>query len=122
MLPIFSSVQAAFGGWDVSFDEMPKTPTEITAWLKSHRGLRPVEPWVITFFEMLNTANGYGPADEIPHQDYRARKSLLLHSSPHPAYFHKAPCIHLQYHRVSDLPSNFVALGDTVMRVNPIWG
>jgi hypothetical protein len=35
---------------------------------------------------------------------------------------HSAPCVFVKYHEVARLPSNFVALGDSVMRGSPVYG
>lgn len=31
------------------------------------------------------------------------------------------PCSNIQYHKVPDLPVNFVAVGDSVLQLNPIY-
>ncbi|KIJ68613.1 hypothetical protein HYDPIDRAFT_81894 [Hydnomerulius pinastri MD-312] len=32
------------------------------------------------------------------------------------------PCNHVRFHEMSNLPSNFIAIGDSVMRLNPVFG
>ncbi|KAH7924669.1 hypothetical protein BV22DRAFT_1090482 [Leucogyrophana mollusca] len=87
------------GVWSPS-DEMPKTLPEIKEFCRSMILSKPIPEWWMQMLDML---------DEV--QD-----TVECHIARCP------PSTCLRFHEAANLPSNYIAIGDSVMRVNPVFG
>ena len=96
----------------------PERPEDLVPWGKSIRGKEPIPQWVFEMIEMLRENE-----EEVVIRDTgRVRKCkyrvLTIHDLKD-----TAACSWIHYEKVSQMiPSNLIATGDSVMRVNPIYG
>ncbi|KZS94231.1 hypothetical protein SISNIDRAFT_549413 [Sistotremastrum niveocremeum HHB9708] len=96
-----NTVQIACGGWDMH--ERPRSIDDIRTFISQIKGAEPFPSFVFPFLDALEENNCGASA----------------------TYFDTRcpPCHSIKYHEVADmLPSNLIALGDSVMRVNPVRG
>ncbi|KAJ8472462.1 hypothetical protein ONZ45_g16642 [Pleurotus djamor] len=95
------TIQLCCGGWgDVN---LPKERDSILPYVRNVKGDRPPAPWVIKVIEMLTQCESKGGNIIF--------KPLKI---PAPSY--------VQYHHhIATLPSNFLAIGDSEMQLNPIF-
>ncbi|KAF8590234.1 hypothetical protein K439DRAFT_1330922 [Ramaria rubella] len=90
------TIELCCGGWgDV---RLPEKSDDIEGYVRSLRGPAPVPKWVLNVLAILNE-NG----------------SPIFHPVKIP------PCSWIQYRLLSNLPSNFVAIGDSEMQLNPVF-
>ncbi|KAF8577069.1 hypothetical protein K439DRAFT_587302 [Ramaria rubella] len=90
------TIELCCGGWgDV---HLPKKSDDIEGFVRSLRGPVPVPTWVLNVLTVLNE-NG----------------SPVFHPVKIP------PCSWVQYRLLSNLPSNFIAIGDSEMQLNPVF-
>ena len=96
-----SIVQFACGGWDLP--ARPRSIDDVRTFIKSLKGLDPVPDYI---FKILDALDKSGAESQASYTDVRV-----------------PPCHLVKYHEKKDiLPTNFVAIGDSVSRVNPIRG
>ncbi|KAG8926052.1 hypothetical protein FRC02_009254 [Tulasnella sp. 418] len=89
------------GGWNVS--ERPHSFDEYRAYVSSLDFMEPVPKWVFALFDFLEEH-----ADEV---------------NPRWNDANVGPLYWVQYHKALDVvPSNFIAVGDASMKLNPIFG
>ncbi|KIJ42124.1 hypothetical protein M422DRAFT_31490 [Sphaerobolus stellatus SS14] len=93
-----NTIHVACGGWGL--ENPPQTISEVREIASTLRLARPLPSWVIPFLDFLDKEN-------LP--------CVHLH-------LRCPPAVWLQYHKATNLPSNFVALGDAVMNLNPLQG
>ncbi|KAG8880664.1 hypothetical protein FRB97_000618 [Tulasnella sp. 331] len=91
-------VQFAHGG--AAFVERPKTIDQVQKFLASMNPRGPLPKWVHETVEMLRECE-----EEATHSEMRI-----------------PTCSYIQYHKASDLPSNFIAVGDSFLRLSPAMG
>ncbi|KAL5529778.1 hypothetical protein ACEPAG_5765 [Sanghuangporus baumii] len=93
-------IEWAFGGW--GDPPLPETFSEVKDWLGNLEKEKEtvIPPWI---YELVDT--------------------LLKIDGDHETELGRYPsCSWIRYERAPYIPSNFVAVGDAVMRVNPIYG
>ncbi|KAF7322200.1 hypothetical protein MKEN_00744500 [Mycena kentingensis (nom. inval.)] len=90
----------AFTGCYGDARAQPKNVDELLAYMHGLYTVEPIPDWIFEFVDRLR---------EIEHTSL-----LSLVKVP--------PTTYVRYHLAENLPSNFVALGDSVMTVNPIFG
>lgn len=96
-----NTLQFAAGGFDVP--AKPRSISDLRIFFRSLKGIDPVPDFM---YRMLDVLEKTGADQKATYSDARV-----------------PPCYYVKYHEVSDkMPSNFVALGDSVMRVNPVRG
>ncbi|KAG8945043.1 hypothetical protein FRC03_001829 [Tulasnella sp. 419] len=88
----------AIGGWDLQ--EKPRGTEELKIVLRSINTSEPIPQWVYDLIDMV-------AEDAVPEWDIDVRVP---------------PLSYVQYHLAPNMPTNFCALGDSVMRVNPLFG
>ena len=98
---------------------MPSTMEEMIQWTKEMEVAVPLPQWYFDFLEMIkNEAEEF-----IPYEKVRVRKlPLVVVSLDLTCLLYPAPSSCVQYHKAVNLPSNFIAFGDSVTRVNPFGG
>ncbi len=111
-------VQLCCGGWgDVN---LPLEADDIESYVKSMNGKEPVPDWL---FETLRILVENGSPKFKP---LKIRTSALpifgsLICPTDASFIKQGPCSNIQYHKVRNLPANFVAVGDSVLQLNPIY-
>ncbi len=97
--------------------ELPKTLEEAKAGARSLVTEKPVPKTFFKMLDMLDEVKDTMTCSQVRYRmcayAYRAKTSLKALS---------AGSSYIRYERAVNLPSNWVALGDSVMRVNPIYG
>ncbi|KAF8492265.1 hypothetical protein JB92DRAFT_3003916 [Gautieria morchelliformis] len=93
-----SSVQFACGGWDVR--ERMTSIADIKKFLSEMVVLRPVPDWIFRRLELFEQ-------EKVPATYVYARCP---------------PSVYIQYHLAKNIPSNFIAIGDSVLTLNPVRG
>ncbi|KAF8479823.1 hypothetical protein JB92DRAFT_3102191 [Gautieria morchelliformis] len=93
-----SSVQFACGGWDVR--ERMTSIADIKKFLSEMVVLRPVPDWIFRLLELFEQ-------EQVPSTYVYARCT---------------PTVYIQYHLARNIPSNFIAIGDSVLNLNPVRG
>ncbi|KAG8899503.1 hypothetical protein FRB99_006687 [Tulasnella sp. 403] len=88
----------AIGGWDLQ--ERPKSMDDIKHVLRSIHGVEPIPEWIFETLDMIAD-------DEVPEWEVDVRVP---------------PLSYVRYDLAVNLPTNFAALGDSVMRANPSFG
>lgn len=88
----------AIGGWDLQ--ERPKTVEDLKHFLRNLNGIEPIPEWI---FETLDLVAD----DEVPDWEVDVRVPPLSYN---------------RFDLAVNLPTNFAAIGDSVMRVNPSFG
>lgn len=86
------------GGWDIS--DKISTIQDIKTYISSMETYKPLPNWVLAFLDIME-------ANSVPVKIEYSRLGSTAY---------------LPYHLCEDLPSNFIALGDSVMVVNPVRG
>ncbi|GJE94120.1 hypothetical protein PsYK624_102880 [Phanerochaete sordida] len=90
------TMQLCCGGWgDVA---LPRAPGEIEGYVASARGREPIPEWLLEVVRIL-------AEDGAPHF-----KPLKIR-----------PCSYIRYQDAPGLPANFVAVGDAMLQLNPIY-
>ncbi|KAL4260075.1 FAD-binding domain-containing protein [Pleurotus pulmonarius] len=97
-----NTIQLCCGGWgDV---HLPKEREDILPYVRSVKGAHPAPLWVVRVVEMLLESEQKGDATI-------TFKPLKI---PAPSF--------VQYHKIThNLPSNFIAIGDSEMQLNPLF-
>ncbi|KAK7016955.1 hypothetical protein R3P38DRAFT_2541121 [Favolaschia claudopus] len=90
----------AFTGHYGSVRSQPTNITEMKDYVRSFKPKEPIPEWIFGILDML--------------EDIQDEGSVSALKIP--------PTTNIQYHRAVNLPSNFVALGDSVITVNPVYG
>ncbi|KAF7322192.1 hypothetical protein MKEN_00743700 [Mycena kentingensis (nom. inval.)] len=90
----------AFTGHYGDAQTQPKNVDELIAYMHGLYTVEPIPDWIFEFVGRL--------------REIEDTSLLSLVKVP--------PTTYVRYHLAQDLPSNFVALGDSVMTVNPIFG
>lgn len=107
-------MQLCCGGWgDVA---LPLSPGELDGYVTSVRGREPIPEWLVEIVHIL------ADEGEAKFKPLKIRESLLY--SPHHVtedWCVLGPCSFIRYQDIKDLPSNFVALGDAMLQLNPIY-
>ncbi|KAF8577656.1 hypothetical protein K439DRAFT_1396440 [Ramaria rubella] len=88
----------ACGGWD--WREEMKSVEDMKNFISDMISTRPVPPWVMKMLDLFE-------AEQVPRTFFHSR------CPPH---------MYIEYHRMKGLPSNFIAIGDSVMQMNPMRG
>ncbi|KAF7794180.1 hypothetical protein EIP86_005311 [Pleurotus ostreatoroseus] len=90
------TMQLCCGGWgDVN---LPLEADDIEPFVKSLNAHEPVPSWLVETLQIL-----------------------VSEGSPRFKSLKIRPCSNIQYHKVPDLPVNFVAVGDSMLQLNPIY-
>ncbi|KAJ7269901.1 hypothetical protein C8J57DRAFT_1323879 [Mycena rebaudengoi] len=89
----------AFVGQHENSRSPPKNLAELKAFVEGLNAVQRIPDWVFEVLDMLKEVN-----------DSVAVANIKL-----------APTSYVQYHRATNLPSNWVALGDSVMTLNPLF-
>ncbi|KAI0338097.1 hypothetical protein BDW22DRAFT_810294 [Trametopsis cervina] len=90
------TMQLCCGGWgDVA---LPLEPDAIEGYVRSCKGREDVPEWLVDVL-----------------------RELIKHGEPTFKPLKIRPCSYIRYQDVSGLPSNFVALGDSFLQLNPIY-
>ncbi|KAI0698024.1 hypothetical protein BC835DRAFT_1413354 [Cytidiella melzeri] len=90
------TMQLCCGGWgDVA---LPLEADEIETYVRSCRGREPAPEWIV---DILNR--------------------LIKDGSPTFKPLKIRPCSYIRYQDVPNMPSNFIALGDSFLQLNPIY-
>ncbi|KIY62757.1 hypothetical protein CYLTODRAFT_447021 [Cylindrobasidium torrendii FP15055 ss-10] len=92
-------VHICCGGWGSDI-VIPRNIDDIINYVHSLQTVQPLPEWIYQTLELLREC-----------EDSVVSKHVFF---PAPSW--------TQYHTCSDLPSNFVALGDAVARLNPLYG
>ncbi|KAI5119728.1 hypothetical protein M0805_008658 [Coniferiporia weirii] len=97
-------IEIAFGGWGERV--LPQAPSEIGDWLKTleAEGRNPIPGWIYDFLDALLDIAGDGESE------------VEMEQGKYPS------CSWIHYENAPRMPSNFVAIGDAVMVVNPTFG
>ncbi|KAJ7621135.1 hypothetical protein FB45DRAFT_1092618 [Roridomyces roridus] len=90
----------AFAGHHGDARSQPMNLEQLKEWVRELVTVQPIPAWVFELLDML---------EEV--QD-SASVSLV----------NVAPTSYIRYHQATNLPSNWIALGDSVMTLNPIFG
>ncbi|KAJ7740952.1 hypothetical protein DFH07DRAFT_982126, partial [Mycena maculata] len=89
----------AFAGHHGTAREQPKNLAELRTYVRGLFAVKPIPEWVFELLDMLKEV-----------QDSAVVSLLKL-----------APTSYIRYHKGLNLPSNYVALGDSVMTLNPLF-
>ncbi|KAF5343450.1 hypothetical protein D9758_011827 [Tetrapyrgos nigripes] len=92
-----NTVQFCCGSWGPY--ELPRAPDQLESFVRSVKGRDPVPDWVPTMVGIL-ASQGKPEFERV-----RIPK-----------------CKYVQYHLMKKLPQNFVAMGDSVLQLNPLYG
>ncbi|KZT32362.1 hypothetical protein SISSUDRAFT_1066990 [Sistotremastrum suecicum HHB10207 ss-3] len=96
-----NTLQITCGGWDVT--DRPRSVDDIRIFLQQIKGANPMPAYIFQILDALETNN--------------CDLSATFHDARCP------PCYIVKYHEVLDrLPTNFIALGDSLLRLNPVRG
>ncbi|KAF7422979.1 hypothetical protein PC9H_011143 [Pleurotus ostreatus] len=96
-------VQLCCGGW--ANTHLPKNSEDIISYVHSVKGAQPPQVWVIKAVEMLLESERRGDIT-------MTFKPLKIPAASF-----------VQYHKIAQsLPSNFIAIGDSVAQINPVFG
>lgn len=94
------------------------SPSDIKKFLSQMILTRPLPDWIRRTLDLFE--------EELVPLTYvhsRCRMSPLLDVSEQSFLIsHTAPSVYIQYHLAEKLPSNFVAIGDSVLQLNPVRG
>ncbi|KAJ7210450.1 hypothetical protein GGX14DRAFT_520458 [Mycena pura] len=90
----------AFAGHYGTARPQPKSLRELKEYARDLYAVTPIPDWVFKLLDML--------------EEIEDSAIVSLVKVP--------PTTYVRYHRATNLPSNFVALGDSVMTVNPVFG
>ncbi|KAF8497277.1 hypothetical protein JB92DRAFT_2987843 [Gautieria morchelliformis] len=93
-----SSFQFGCGGWDVR--KRMTSIADIKKFLSEMVVLRPVPDWIFRLLELFEQ-------EQVPSTYVYARCP---------------PSVYIQYHLAKNIPSNFIAIGDSVLNINPVRG
>ncbi|KAG8929360.1 hypothetical protein FRC02_005706 [Tulasnella sp. 418] len=93
-----NKLSIVLGGWGIS--ERPKTVEEMSRILKNFNGHKPIPNWL---FQTIDMVSKY--LDPSSSTDIRV-----------------PPLTYVRYDKAQVLPENFVALGDSLIRTNPVFG
>lgn len=97
--------------------ELPKTLEEGKAFVRSLITEKPIPE---TFFAMLDMLDEVTDTMTYSHVRYRAFAFFIIPMEM--LITLAAGSSYIRYEKAVNLPSNWVALGDSVMRVNPVFG
>ncbi|EGN96341.1 hypothetical protein SERLA73DRAFT_186050 [Serpula lacrymans var. lacrymans S7.3] len=91
-------VHVCCGGWGKP--EVPRTLKGAQEWARSMVLDNPIPDWFFESMDMLEE----------------------VESTMHVSFIRVPPSVYYRFHQAVNLPSNWVALGDSVMRLNPVFG
>ena len=96
----------------------PETLDDVKAFARTLVLDKPIPEW---FFQLLDLLHEVEDSMTIAHVRVRKCPSqfalIYLHGIRWPA-----PTSYIRYKQADNLPNNWIAIGDSVMRVNPIYG
>ncbi|KZT32113.1 hypothetical protein SISSUDRAFT_584852 [Sistotremastrum suecicum HHB10207 ss-3] len=96
-----NTLQIICGGWDVT--DRPRSVDDIRTFLQQIKGAQPMPAYIFQILDALESNN--------------CDLSATFHDARCP------PCYIVKYHEILDkLPTNFIALGDSLLRLNPVRG
>ncbi|KAJ7066149.1 hypothetical protein C8F01DRAFT_1365750 [Mycena amicta] len=101
LMHLDANLLVAFVGHYGNERPQPRNAAEMKEYVRDLYAVRPIPEWVFALFDKLQ---------EVEEKD--ATHSLVK----------VPPTTYVRYHLATNLPSNFVALGDSVMTVNPLYG
>ncbi|KAF5347376.1 hypothetical protein D9758_011287 [Tetrapyrgos nigripes] len=90
-------VQVCCGAWGI--DDLPATLEEVKSYVRSLITDKPIPEWFFQFLDLL------AEVDDVKHSRVRVPATNFN-----------------RFDKVPNLPSNWIALGDSVMRLNPVFG
>ena len=109
-------MQLCCGGWgDVL---LPLSANEIEYYITSARGCQPVPDWVVEIIRVL-AAEGKAKFRPLKISKSPADSSHVLSILN---TLVQGPCSYIQYHKTEQLPYNFIAMGDAMLHLNPMYG
>ncbi|KAF7310049.1 hypothetical protein MIND_00377900 [Mycena indigotica] len=97
---MFVIILVLFAGHYGAARAQPKTVDELPTYVQELRTLEPIPEWIFGIIDIL-----------------REVQDTAIVSLVNPP-----PTTYVQYHLARELPVNFVALGDSVMTINPVFG
>ncbi|EGN97883.1 hypothetical protein SERLA73DRAFT_169006 [Serpula lacrymans var. lacrymans S7.3] len=89
------------GAWGMS--DLPKTIDGVKKFARSMVMDVPLPDWLFQVLDMLE-------------EDPQVQETMTV------SYVRVPPACYYRFHMATNLPSNWVALGDSVMRINPVFG
>ena len=109
-------VNVAFGGW--GNPTLPGTVDEVVDWWKAfEKDHCKVPDWVYALFERLLDFRDKGEVITCKYRTFHCAAILSVADEGHTAEMSL-----IAWENAPFVPSNFVAIGDSVMRVNPVFG
>jgi hypothetical protein len=116
---IYIVVQLCCGSWGDL--ELPKTLAGFQRFAESLILSKPIPSWFLRLLDMLHEAE-----DSMDHNSIRIREldHIQLQHIISETEFGLAsdPAAYVRYHKCKDLPANYIAVGDSAMCVNPVFG
>ena len=107
------------GAWDIA--DLPKTIEGVIEFAHSMIMDVPLPEWIFQMLDMLNEDDQVQASISVSY--LRVRKyHLPLLAALHSLKISPAPSYYYRFHQAVNLPSNWVALGDSIMRINPVFG
>ena len=111
-------VEVTFGAW--AYENPPRNKAQMLEYVHN-MVMAPgyeIPSWILDLFDVLCGESVEEPVIGI----YSTRKSASSTRGYNIANLFAASSSYVQYHLASNLPSNFVAIGDAVMELNPVFG
>ena len=109
-------VEIMVGAWGDK--DLPTKPSQLRAFVESLRCAKPIPEFFLELLEKLSEVEEYTVKDCL----VREYTHFYCRLGDINALSVLARCHWIHYENVRSVPSNFVAIGDAVMRVNPIFG
>jgi hypothetical protein len=107
------------GAWGIA--DLPKTIEGVIEFAHSMVMDVPLPEWIFQMLDMLNENVQVQASISVSY--LRVRKyHLPLLATMHSLKIFTAPSYYYRFHQAVNLPSNWVALGDSIMRINPVFG
>ncbi|EGN92006.1 hypothetical protein SERLA73DRAFT_191747 [Serpula lacrymans var. lacrymans S7.3] len=94
-------IHISSGAWDIA--DLPKTIDGVKKFASSMIMDVPLPSWLFQLLDMLG-------------EDPQVHETMTV------SYIRVPPSCYYRFHQAAKLPSNWVALGDSVMNINPIFG
>lgn len=113
-----TEVCIACGGWAVR--ERMTSVADIRSFLSQTAPAQPIPNWIFATLDLFEQ-------EDVPATYFYSRcrtcQSIFSKNRLEDTWvLHVAPAVYIQYHQAKNLPSNFIAIGDSVMESNPISG
>ena len=106
-----------FTGW--SNPPVPATVHDIKDYFVNFEGEEVVPTWLLETIDMLLEAKG---AVETDTKMMRTYNDSPAHAYIQMSFVISAECSWVQFQNAPYIPSNFIAIGDSIMRANPTFG